>query len=89
MFRLGWRIPREKAMNEIVSRIVSMPVPFNMVVVVVFIGCMAGVIMTITAEIRKYFCRREELDFKRELVGRGYSADEIERVCNAGSSNIE
>jgi hypothetical protein len=72
-------------MGELISRIVSMPAPFNMIVMVVFIGAAAGVITTISAEIRKYFCRREELEFKRELVDRGMSADEIERVVNAGS----
>ena len=76
-------------MNEFISRIVSITPPFNMIVMVVFLIVVAGVITAIASEIRKYFCRRDELEFKRELVDRGMSADEIERVVKAGSQSSE
>jgi hypothetical protein len=70
-------------MNELVRMIVSMPTPFNMVVVVVLIGCVAGVLSGIVKQIRMYASHRQELEFKRELVERGLSVDEIERIVSA------
>lgn len=58
----------------------SLPTPFNMVVMIVLISVSAGVINCIAKEIRKFACHRQELEFKRELVDRGLSVDEIERV---------
>jgi hypothetical protein len=43
----------------------------------------AGVLGGIATQIRKYGCHRQDVDFKRELVDRGLSADEIERIIQA------
>ena len=70
-------------MLDIFKGILSMQVPFNMIVLIVMFGCMAGVITAIAAEIRKYVCHRQDIDFKRELVDRGLSGEEIERIVSA------
>ena len=67
-------------MNSLLQSILSIPTPFNMVVMVVLITCVAGVVSAIAKEIRRYGCHREDIQFKRELVDRGLSAEEIERI---------
>lgn len=71
------------AMTEIVKLIVSIAPPFNMIVFIVLFGSAAGVLSTIATQIRKYGCHRQDIDFKRELVDRGLSANEIERIIAA------
>jgi hypothetical protein len=73
-------------MSEIVHNIFSLPVPFNMVVVIVAIVFASGIITSIGTQIRKYACLRHELEFKRELLDRGMTADEIERIVKAQSA---
>ncbi len=65
---------------ELFKGILSIQTPFNMVVLIVLFGCVAGVLTGIATQIRKYGCHRQDIDFKRELVDRGLSADEIERI---------
>jgi hypothetical protein len=72
-------------MGEILRSIVEIQTPFNMIVLVVLIGSMAGVLSSIAKQIRKYFCHRQDLDFKRELVERGLSAGEIEQIITVQS----
>ena len=72
-------------MTEFFRGIVNMPVPFNMVVVVVLIGCATGVLIEIAKQIRKFGCHRQDIEFKRELVERGLGADEIERIVQSQS----
>jgi hypothetical protein len=43
----------------------------------------AGVIMAIAVEARKYFCHRSEIELKREMLDRGMEAQEIEQVLRA------
>jgi hypothetical protein len=69
------------------SIITSIPTPFNMIVLVVLISCVAGVIGTVVKEARKFACHRQELLWKRDLVERGLSVEEIERVVAAGKSS--
>lgn len=76
-------------MLEIFRGIVSMPAPFNMIVLIVMLGCTAGVIAGIAAQIRKYGCHRHDLEFKRELVDRGLSAEEIERIIKARADGTD
>jgi hypothetical protein len=59
--------------------------PFGMIVLVVLIGSVLGVIGTIAAQIRIYATHRADVHLKRELVERGLSAEEIERVVGAKS----
>jgi hypothetical protein len=70
-------------MYDVFQSIVGIRSPFNMIVLVVLIGSVAGVLTGIAAQIRKYGCHRQDLDFKRELVDRGLAADEIERIVRA------
>jgi hypothetical protein len=63
--------------------ILSIPAPFNMVVLIVLIACTMGTISSLFKQIRKYGCHRRDIDLKRELVERGLSVDEIERIVAA------
>ena len=72
-------------MSNVLDRLLVLPAPFNMVVVVVAIVLVSGIITCVVKQIRKYACLRHELDFKRDLVDRGMSADEIEQIVKARS----
>ena len=76
-------------MSEVLQSITGLPTPFNMVVLIVLIGSVAGVISTIVTQCRKYACHRQELEFKRDLLDRGMSADDISRVVRARSPRSE
>lgn len=73
-------------MSSIVDLIRGIPVPFNMVVLVVFFVSAAGVISTLLTQIRKYIGLRQELEFKRDLLDRGLSIEEIERLAQVKQS---
>lgn len=70
-------------MNEILQSFSRIPAPFNMVIWIVLICSAAGIVTTLFKEIRKYACHRQELDLKRELLDRGMTADEIERIVRS------
>lgn len=72
-------------MSDFIQSIVNIQSPFNMVVFVVLIGSAAGVVSTIAAQVRKYASHRADIQLKRELVERGLSAEEIERIVAADS----
>jgi hypothetical protein len=83
MMGSGSLLRKDHPMLEFFQAIVNMHAPFNMIVLVVLIGSVAGVLAGIAKEIRKYGCHRQDIDFKRELVDRGLSVDEIERIIAA------
>ena len=60
--------------------ILSIPPPFNMVVLIVLICVVGGIVTSTMKQIRKFACHRQELEFKREMLDRGMSIDEIERI---------
>ena len=65
-------------MSTFFNSVMSLPVPFNMVVLIVMIVVGASVISAVAKEIRRYFCHQSELEFKRELIDQGIGAfDEI------------
>ncbi len=72
-------------MSDFFHSITQIAPPFNMVVFIVLIGSIAGVIGTIATQVRKYASHRADIQLKRELVERGLSAEEIERVVEAKS----
>lgn len=74
-------------MNEILQSFSGIPAPFNMVIWIVLICSAAGIVTALFKEIRKYACHRQELDLKRELLDRGMTADEIERVVRSRTSD--
>lgn len=70
-------------MTELLRTIVDIQPPFNMVVLIVLIGSVAGILGSIATQIRKYACHRQDIEFKRDLIDRGMSAEEIERIIAA------
>jgi hypothetical protein len=68
---------------NLIEAIVNIPTPFNMVVLIVLIASVAGVITAIAQETRKFFCHREEMELKREMLDRGMDGGEIEQVLKA------
>jgi hypothetical protein len=56
-----------------------------MVVIIVAIVFVSGIITSALKQVRKYVCLRQELEFKREMVDRGMTADEIERIVKVRS----
>lgn len=79
-------LAQQSFMGEALKTIITIPPPFNMIVLIVLIGTLAGLIGGIAKQIRRFACHRQELEFKRELVDRGMSAEEIERVVQARST---
>jgi hypothetical protein len=67
--------------------IINIPPPFNMIVLIVLFGSAAGVLSSIATQIRKYGCHRQDIDFKRELLDRGLTPDEIVDVVAATGSS--
>jgi uncharacterized iron-regulated membrane protein len=57
-----------------------------MIVMIFLIVAISGVIASLFKQIRKYACHRREIELKRELVDRGLSVDEIERIVAAKGS---
>ena len=52
---------------------------FILLLPIAFVGL--ALIAVIASQVRKYACYRHELEFKRDLVERGLSIDEIEPRC--------
>lgn len=59
----------------------------NWVVVIVLICVLSGVVTSFAKQVRKYVSHRHELEFKRDLVERGLTVDEIERIVASKSSS--
>jgi hypothetical protein len=70
-------------MSGFVQQIVGLPTPFNMVVLIVLFVIGGSLCGEIARQIRRFACHRQELDFKRELIDRGLSAQEIELIVRA------
>lgn len=76
-------------MDEFFQSILRLDSPFDMVVLIVLIASVVGLLSTIAVQIRRYGCNRQDIDFKRELVERGLSAEEIERIVKAKPAETE
>ena len=74
-----------RAMSEFIKTIMGIGTPFNMVVLIVLIGSLCTLIGTIASQLRIFANHRADIHLKRELVERGLSVDEIERVIQAKS----
>jgi hypothetical protein len=70
-------------MTNFMHYITTLPTPFNMVVWIVLIGTVASVTTAIVKQLGAYAQQRQDLAFKRELIDRGMSADEVQRVVEA------
>jgi hypothetical protein len=75
-------------MGSALQSIVDIPPPFNMIVLIVLIVTAGSALTAAVAQVRKYFSHRQELEFKRELLDRGMTAEEIERVVRAQSPTV-
>lgn len=73
-------------MHELIELLRSLDPPWNMIVLVTLISCAASVVKVIAKQCRAFASDRAELNLKRELVDRGLSVDEIERVIAARPS---
>ena len=60
--------------------IFNLPAPFNFVVVLCGLFVVGSAIGVIAKYIRDFAIYRQELAFKREMIDRGLTADEIERL---------
>jgi hypothetical protein len=74
-------------MSEFFKSIMSIGAPFNMVVLIVLIGSLCTLLGTISSQVRAFANHRADVQLKRELVERGLSVDEIERVIRAKAPN--
>jgi len=75
------------AMTETLKELINLlPLPFNFVVLLMLIIFGTGVITSVIKQIRKYACHRQELVFKQEMIDRGMSVDEIERLLQVQAS---
>lgn len=74
-------------MSAFFELIRSVPAPFNMVVLIVLFVTLGGIISSAFKEIRKYACHRQEMEFKRELLDRGLTIDEVEQLVRARSNS--
>jgi hypothetical protein len=75
-------------MSNVIEHIFALPTPFNMVVVVVAIVFTGVTIGGIAEQVRKYACLKRELDFKREMIDRGMTAEEVERLASVHPSSM-
>lgn len=76
-------------MSQFVQLIRDMGTPFNMIVMICLIFAFSSVIGVIVDQVRKYLCHRQDLDFKREMLDRGMSAEEIDRVIRADREQLK
>jgi hypothetical protein len=76
-------------MVTLLQSIISIPTPFNMVVLVVFLMVAGGVCTTLFQQLRKFASHRLELNFKRDLLDRGMTADEVEQIVRAHGAAVE
>ena len=72
-------------MSQLFELIQGLHTPFNMVATICLIFAVASVFGAFFKQLRKFVCHRQEIDFKREMVDRGMSAEEIEQVVRAHS----
>jgi len=70
-------------MSEFFKYVMSIGAPFNMVVLIVLMGSLCTLLGTIAAQVRIFVSHRADVQLKRELVERGLSVEEIERVVRA------
>jgi cell division protein FtsL len=73
-------------MHDLIELFRGLGPPWNMIVLVMLISCAASVVKVIAKQSRTYASHRAEMNLKRDLVERGLSVDEIERVIAARSA---
>jgi len=77
-------LAQRNSMSQLFELIQGLQTPFNMVAIICLFFAVSSVIAAIAGQIRKYVCHRQELEFKREMLDRGMSAEEINTIIKAG-----
>ena len=70
-------------MSRLLDQLISITPPFNMIILLVVIMGFGSALNSLMKQVRKYACHRQELDFKRELVDRGLSPEEVGEIIRA------
>jgi len=60
----------------------QMPPPFNMIVLLVAIGCGASLVKGIVKQVRIFVDNEADRRLKREMIDSGLGADEAERIAS-------
>jgi hypothetical protein len=68
---------------ESLNSLLNVDSPAKFFVVIALILCVAVVVITIVVQLGMLSTHRAELEFKRDLVERGLSVDDIERILSA------
>jgi hypothetical protein len=71
------------AMLESLNSLLNVDSHAKLLVVIALIGCVVVVVTTIVVTLGTLSTHKAELQFKRDLVERGLSVDEIERIVSA------
>lgn len=69
-----------QGMNQFFEFFNHLGPPWNMIVLVMLITCAASIVKAIAKQSHTYACHRVDANLKRDLVERGLSVDEIERI---------
>jgi hypothetical protein len=75
------------ATSQALDTLLNFDSPGKFFVVLALIAAVAGTIITAVVQLSGYASHRADLNFKREMVERGLSVEEIERVLTAKSAN--
>jgi len=72
-------------MSAFLQSILHLETPFNWLSLMGLAGIVFGTVTAVATQIRKFADHALDVRFKRELVERGLSVEEIERVLAAAS----
>lgn len=75
-------------MYELKEFVNLLPLPFNFVLLLMLVIFGAGIITSLMKQIRKYATHRQELSFKREMIDRGMTVEEVERLVQAHGGQV-
>ncbi len=67
--------------ESVFSRLLDIPPPFNMVVLIVAFGCGASVIKGVVKQVRIFADNEADRRLKREMIESGLAVDEAERIA--------
>lgn len=76
-------------MTQLIEMIQGMGVPFSTAIVIVAIISFAMLVFVVAAMIEAFVRHRQDLQFKRDMLERGLSIEEIERLIGAPTPKPE
>jgi hypothetical protein len=68
-------------MNQFFDIVQQMPPPFNMVVLIIAIGCAASVLKGVVKQVRVFADNEADRRLKRAMIDTGLSVEEAERIA--------